>query len=427
MPEWAQEDPRQYWRAADKHERANGRLFKELEFALPRELSQEQSVALAKQFAAHVTQSEHLPYTMAVHRGANPEELHCHLVISERVNDGHSRTADTWFKRANSKEPSKGGAKKTTALMPKDWLTQTRADWQDMANTALERAGRAERIDHRSYKAQGLDRLPEPKLGPSVVNMERKGIRTQFGTEALQRASVADRRANLKRQEVAFERRRNSQGQNAGRAAGRSNPERGGHGDVSGQYVASAPADRRERGWFEALIGRFRKPKPVRKQDGNPLETARLETLGRYVDRGGRRVVAGPRLLEAWGRDLKRALDRFKNHESRAAVERHNEALLEADRRRQAESECAARLEKQRLEAAEKARLKDQLHRLPKAELEKFYRHWRVRSGPYGDSTAEARKIAGQKRDAAVEVWNERGFAVAKAQSRQRSGPSMGR
>jgi len=349
MPKWAQENSRQYWRAADKHERVNGRLFKEIEFALPRELNQEQSISLAKQFADHVTQPEHLPYTMAVHLGENPDELHCHLVVSERVNDGHSRTADTWFKRANSKEPSKGGAKKTTALMPKDWLTQIRADWQDMANTALERAGRAERIDHRSYKAQGLDRLPEPKLGPSVVNMERKGKRTQYGTEAIQRASVEAHRPYLKQQEQAFERRRNSQGQNAGRAAGRSNPERGGHGDVSGQYVASAPADRRERGWFEALIGRFQKPKPVRKQDGNPLETARLETLGRYVDRGGRRVVAGPRLLEAWGRDLKRALDRFRNHESRAAVERHARQVLEADRRRQAESERAARLEKQRV------------------------------------------------------------------------------
>ena len=40
MPEWAEEDPRLYWEAADAHERANGRLFREVEFALPRELDE---------------------------------------------------------------------------------------------------------------------------------------------------------------------------------------------------------------------------------------------------------------------------------------------------------------------------------------------------------------------------------------------------
>ena len=38
MPEWAQDDPRAYWQAADEHERANGRLYSEIQFALPREL-----------------------------------------------------------------------------------------------------------------------------------------------------------------------------------------------------------------------------------------------------------------------------------------------------------------------------------------------------------------------------------------------------
>ena len=40
MPEWAEEDPRSYWEAADLHERVNGRLFREVEFALPRELNE---------------------------------------------------------------------------------------------------------------------------------------------------------------------------------------------------------------------------------------------------------------------------------------------------------------------------------------------------------------------------------------------------
>ena len=41
MPAWAQDDPHAYWQAADAHERANGRLYSEVQFALPRELDAE--------------------------------------------------------------------------------------------------------------------------------------------------------------------------------------------------------------------------------------------------------------------------------------------------------------------------------------------------------------------------------------------------
>ena len=39
MPAWAEADPTDYWDAADLYERANGRLFKRLEFALPTALT----------------------------------------------------------------------------------------------------------------------------------------------------------------------------------------------------------------------------------------------------------------------------------------------------------------------------------------------------------------------------------------------------
>ena len=34
MPEWAENDPGKYWEAADEHERANGRLYSEVQFGL---------------------------------------------------------------------------------------------------------------------------------------------------------------------------------------------------------------------------------------------------------------------------------------------------------------------------------------------------------------------------------------------------------
>ena len=54
MPEWAEENPRSYWEAADAHERANGRLFREVEFALPRELNEGEQIELAREFAPPV-------------------------------------------------------------------------------------------------------------------------------------------------------------------------------------------------------------------------------------------------------------------------------------------------------------------------------------------------------------------------------------
>ena len=158
MPEWAKEDPRSYWEAADEHERVNGRLFREVEFALPRELNEGDQVELAREFASKLANAdgERLPYTLAVHRGKG-ENPHAHLMISERANDGIERSREQWFKRYNSKEPEKGGARKSMATRPKDWLEQTRKDWADHANQALARAGSRERITGASLEQQYRD------------------------------------------------------------------------------------------------------------------------------------------------------------------------------------------------------------------------------------------------------------------------------
>ena len=155
MPEWAEDDPRQYWAAADEHERANGRLYREVEFALPRELNERERHEVASSFAKNLTGEERLPYTLAVHRGGedggNP---HAHLMFSERTNDGIKRSAEQWFKRYNAKEPEKGGARKSTSTKPREWLENTREQWADHANEALERSGSRERITEASFATQ---------------------------------------------------------------------------------------------------------------------------------------------------------------------------------------------------------------------------------------------------------------------------------
>ena len=94
LPEWAEDDPQKYWEAADEHERANGRLYSEVQFALPKELGEAERRELAVEFAERVCSQERLPYTLAIHRGgANGENPHAHLMFSERGRDRAGRRA----------------------------------------------------------------------------------------------------------------------------------------------------------------------------------------------------------------------------------------------------------------------------------------------------------------------------------------------
>ncbi len=49
MPEWARDNPSHFWQAADQFERANGSTYRELEIALPRELTPEQRLELVQE------------------------------------------------------------------------------------------------------------------------------------------------------------------------------------------------------------------------------------------------------------------------------------------------------------------------------------------------------------------------------------------
>ena len=133
MPEWAEEDPRSYWEAADEYEQRE----------------------LASGFA------KRLPYTLAIHRG-DGENPHAHLMFSERPNDGIERSAEQWFRRHNAKEPEKGGARKSRMAVPQAWLEDTPKAWERAANGALRRAGYGERIDPTEAWPSGGTRRSDP-------------------------------------------------------------------------------------------------------------------------------------------------------------------------------------------------------------------------------------------------------------------------
>ena len=77
-------------------------------------------------------------------------------------------------------------AREIEAALPRELsgeqqLALVRAAWAAYINRALESAGRPERIDHRSYKRQGIYKIPSVHLGPAASQMEKRGIRTDKG------------------------------------------------------------------------------------------------------------------------------------------------------------------------------------------------------------------------------------------------------
>jgi hypothetical protein len=181
LPAWANGDPAKFWRAADLGElgRKGSRpqIYREWEIALPRELSDEQRRALVEEFIAQEfgAVGKRCPYTYAIHNPTaadGKEQPHLHVMFCERALDGNDRTPETYFN--NAKRKIDGGAPKINQGMSsparKKMLRELRLRWGDVCNSALERAGSAERIDMRTLAERGIRRKPEPKQGPKRWN-----------------------------------------------------------------------------------------------------------------------------------------------------------------------------------------------------------------------------------------------------------------
>lgn len=191
MPAWAAHKPSEFWKAADTFERANGCTYREIEIALPRELKPEQRLELVRDFVRQEIGERHA-YQFAIHNPkaaiAGGEQPHAHIMFSERLNDGIDRDPHQYFKRANTKEPERGGARKArfgeTPTGRKEYLVAQRERWAALQNKHLERYQHADRVDARSLKAQGIERKPERHLGAGQVQ--------RFNTDQLQ--AILERR-----------------------------------------------------------------------------------------------------------------------------------------------------------------------------------------------------------------------------------------
>lgn len=180
MPTWAEDDPHEYWDAADLYECANARLYVDGVFVLPCGLSVEDRIDLARTYIRELTDRERLPYTFAIHAGEDGDghehNPHVHLMLSERGLDGLERCPQDWFRRSNRQHPERGGARKSHSLHGRDWVEHARERLAAVINDRLRACGREERVDHRSYKRQGIDREPREHFGLAAIRVfERTG------------------------------------------------------------------------------------------------------------------------------------------------------------------------------------------------------------------------------------------------------------
>ena len=95
---------------------------------------------------------------------------HAHVLVSERTNDGIARDREHWFRRANGANPEQGGAPKTRTFHGRPWMEHARERWATMTNAALAEHGRSERVNHRSFELQGVDRDPGRHFGPAAAH-----------------------------------------------------------------------------------------------------------------------------------------------------------------------------------------------------------------------------------------------------------------
>ena len=192
MPSWAG-GGREFWYQADRLERANACLYRQLQISLPQELDAEQNRQLLEAYLAEALEGQ--PYTVALHdKGdGNP---HAHVVFSERQLDGYDRPPEQFFHRADPSDPARGGAKKNAALKKKDWLLEQRQAWETHMNAALEMAGIEERVSCASLEAQGIDRAPK-HISRRALALEEKGVRTWQKQAQEERAEQYRRRTEL--------------------------------------------------------------------------------------------------------------------------------------------------------------------------------------------------------------------------------------
>lgn len=159
-PDWMK-DRGKLWNAVEAVERRkDAQLAREIQLSLPHELSPEQRIELARSFVNDHFVNVGMIADIAIHNASHegdPRNVHAHVMLTMRelTGDGFGKKARAWNDKA--------------------LLETWREQWADYQNAALEAAGIAARVDHRTLEAQEIDREPQKHEGVTATAMKRKG------------------------------------------------------------------------------------------------------------------------------------------------------------------------------------------------------------------------------------------------------------
>ncbi len=173
----------QLWNAVEKIEvRKDAQLAREFTISLPRELTLEQNIALAKEFAQHEFVDKGMVADVCIHNDKAPDgerQPHAHVLLTMRevTQDGFGQKVREW----NAKEH----------------VIAWREAWANAVNRELALHGHDVRVDHRTLEAQGIDLEPQYKIGTSQATErmarfeDHQRIAFENGQRILENPSIA--------------------------------------------------------------------------------------------------------------------------------------------------------------------------------------------------------------------------------------------
>ena len=179
------------WNSVELYEKAgNAQLAREIDAALPIELSREEQIRLVREYCSSQFVSRGMCVDFVIH-DTDKGNPHCHIMLTMRPLDERGAWAAKSKKEYDLDENGEriklpSGRWKSHKEDTVDWNEQYHAEewrhgWEVVQNKYLELAGSAERVDMRSYERQGLDIIPTVHMGAAVSALERKGIETNIG------------------------------------------------------------------------------------------------------------------------------------------------------------------------------------------------------------------------------------------------------
>ncbi|MGC5841710.1 Ti-type conjugative transfer relaxase TraA, partial [Mesorhizobium abyssinicae] len=165
LPEDAPEawsDRERLWNDVEAFEmRKDAQLAREVEFALPRELSQAQGIELARDFVQTEFVSRGMVADLNVHwdraEDGSPKP-HAHVMLTMRSVDEN------------------GFGPKVRNWNQTELVERWRERWAELANERLAELDIDVRIDHRSLEAQGIELEPQTQIGAPAQRIEGGGL-----------------------------------------------------------------------------------------------------------------------------------------------------------------------------------------------------------------------------------------------------------